>query len=183
MSDHSTHRSYLHPLSSMDISQVRQAAQTPLTSHTPPHHSPTRCQSLMELMSLSSHPPSRREIAPIPSHLLTPIRNPHTDICNTLYIYEQTRFNDLLFPIPQILVQAEYSQLYSYFAYELPFMPVWGKTQAGNDYFMKKQRGLPANDVLQYEAERNARLLFNEIHPDTLMQALTPYEDAIAEIN
>ncbi len=47
---------------------------------------------------------------------------------------------------------------------------------------MKKQKGLPADDILQYEAERNACLLYNEIHPDTLMQTLTPYEDVTAKI-
>ncbi len=58
-------------------------------------------------------------------------------------------------------------------------MPTWGDTQAGNDYFMKKQQGLPAADeILQYEAERNTCLLFNELHPDTLMRTLTPYEEA-----
>ncbi len=47
---------------------------------------------------------------------------------------------------------------------------------------MKKQQGLPANEILQYEAERNTHLLFNELHPDALMRTLTPYEEATAEI-
>ncbi len=47
---------------------------------------------------------------------------------------------------------------------------------------MKKQRGLPANEILQYKAERNARLLFNKLHPDNPMRALTPYKDVTAEI-
>ncbi len=47
---------------------------------------------------------------------------------------------------------------------------------------MRKQKGLPADDILQYEAEQNSRLLFNEIHPDNPMQALTLYENITAEI-
>ncbi len=47
---------------------------------------------------------------------------------------------------------------------------------------MKKQRGLPVDDILQYEAERNAHLLYNEIHPDALMWILTLYEEVTAEI-
>ncbi len=47
---------------------------------------------------------------------------------------------------------------------KLPFMLAWGGTQASNDYFMKKNRGLPSDDILQYEAERNTRLLYNEVH-------------------
>ncbi len=31
---------------------------------------------------------------------------------------------------------------------------------------MKVNRNLPADDILQYEAERNARLLYNEVHLD-----------------
>ena len=47
---------------------------------------------------------------------------------------------------------------------------------------MKKQQGLPADDVLQYEAEQTACLLFNDLHPDAPMRTLTPYEQATAEI-
>lgn len=79
------------------------------------------------------------------------------------------------------IMQADYYSLYSYFAYELPFMLVWGRTQAGNNYFMNQQRGLPADDILQYEAERNARLMWNQIHPDNPRRPLTPYENITAE--
>ncbi len=61
-------------------------------------------------------------------------------------------------------------------------MPTWGTTQASNDYFMNKQRNQPVDGILQYEAEPNARLLFNKLHLDNLMQVLTPYEEATAEI-
>ncbi len=46
---------------------------------------------------------------------------------------------------------------------------------------MKKQQGLPADEILQYEAEQNARLLFNELHPDAPMRILIPYEEAAVE--
>ncbi len=137
----------------------------------------------MGSMSLLSHPPSQRAITPLPSRLPTPVRTVHTDIHAALSIYEEGSLNDPHFPPPQVLAQAEYFQLYSYFAYKLPFASVWGTTPASNDYFMKKKQGLPADDVLQYEAERHARLLFNDLHPDTPMQILTPYEDALAEID
>ncbi len=61
-------------------------------------------------------------------------------------------------------------------------MPTWGTTQAGNDYFMNKQRNQPADNILQYKAERNTCLLFNKLHPDNLIRPLTPYEQATAEI-
>ncbi len=110
--------------------------------------------------------------------MTTPIRNVHTDIHAALSIYEQNEEGQIL----QVLTRADYCDLYNYFAYELPFVLAWGGTPAGNDYFMKKQRGIPADDILQYEAERNARLLFNKIHTDNPMWALTPYEDITAEI-
>ena len=66
--------------------------------------------------------------------------------------YERTT-DDLTIPIPAILKRAEFHNLYNYFAYELPFSQVWGETQAGNDYFMRRERGLPTDDILQYEAE------------------------------
>ncbi len=74
----------------------------------------------------------------------TPPINPYSCICSALLIYEQTRFEDILFPALQILTRAEYTELYGYFAYELLFMLTWGVTQAGNNYFMKKQQGLPS---------------------------------------
>ncbi len=117
---------------------------------------------------------------PMSRHTMTPI-NPHSHLRSALHLYEQTRFDDVPFPALRILTQAEYTELYSYFAYELPFMPTWGTTQASNNYFMKKQQGFPADEILQYEAERNTCLLFNELHPDTLMWTLTPYEEATAE--
>ncbi len=61
-------------------------------------------------------------------------------------------------------------------------MLTWGTTQAGNDYFMNKQRNQPADSILQYEAERNAHLLFNELHPDNLIWVLTLYKEVTAEI-
>ncbi len=48
---------------------------------------------------------------------------------------------------------------------------------------MKKQRGIPADDILQYEAERNACLLYNEIHRNAPMEVLAPYEEIVAEAN
>ncbi len=62
-------------------------------------------------------------------------------------------------------------------------MPTWGTTQAGNGLFYEQTKETNQLDgILQYEAEWNTRLLFNELHPDNLMQVLTPYEEATAEI-
>ncbi len=82
---------------------------------------------------------------------------------DVIRFYQRTAM-DLSIAIPVELKQAEYQELYNYYAYELPFILAWGGTQARNDYFMKKQQGLPADDILQYEAERNAHLLYNEVH-------------------
>ncbi len=46
---------------------------------------------------------------------------------------------------------------------------------------MKKNRNLPADDILQYEAERNTRLLYNEVHLNAPMAPMAPYEDIVAE--
>ncbi len=54
--------------------------------------------------------------------------NPHSHLCSALLLYEQTRFDNIQFPAPRLLTQAEYTELYSYFAYELPFMLTWGVT-------------------------------------------------------
>ncbi len=60
-----------------------------------------------------------------------------------------------------------------------PFILAWGETQAGNDYFMKKNRGLPCDDILQYEAERNACLLYNKVHRNAPIEEFPPYEDIV----
>ncbi len=46
---------------------------------------------------------------------------------------------------------------------------------------MKVNRNLPTDDILQYKAERNAHLLYNEVHLDAPMVPMAPYEDVVAE--
>ncbi len=101
-------------------------------------------------------------------------------LTSAIQFYQRTA-TDLSVAIPVELKQAEYRELYEYYAYKLPFILAWGETQAGNDYFMKKNRGLPADDILQYEAEQNARLLYNEVHLDAPMEPMAPYKDVVAE--
>ncbi len=102
------------------------------------------------------------------------------DLPESITFYQRTA-TDLSVAIPARLRRAEYRELYEYYAYELPFILAWGETQAGHDYFMKKNRNLPADDILQYKAERNARLLYNEIHLNAPMAPMAPYEDIVAE--
>ncbi len=102
------------------------------------------------------------------------------DLPESIRFYQRTA-TDLSVAIPTRLRRATYRELYEYYAYELPFILAWGQTQAGNDYFMKVNRNLPADDILQYEAERNARLLYNEVHLDAPMVPMAPYEDVVAE--
>ncbi len=85
-------------------------------------------------------------------------------LSNAIHIYEMTRHNNLQITVPEILMTAHYNDLFRYFAYELPFIPAWRETKAGNDYFMNQQHGLPSDQILQYKAGRNACLLYNEIH-------------------
>ncbi len=136
--------------------------------------SPRQNLSMESIEAASSHSPSRH------SHLPTPAL-PTITLSDAIKFYKRTA-NDISIAIPKELIQAEYTELYNYFAYELPFILAWGGTQAGNNYFMNKQKGLSADDILQYEAERNTHLLFNEIHRDNPMRVLTPYKCIISEI-
>ncbi len=174
VSSHNLHQSYSHPLSrNMDVGQARQAVWTPFLN-TPilPCHSPTRPSST-EPQRPPSRPPSHR------AHQPTPDLPPMT-LSDAIQFYQRTAM-DLSVAILTELKQAPYHELYNYFAYELPFIHVWGETQAGNDYFMKKQQGIPADDILQYEVERNAHLLFNEIHQNPPMNELLPYESIVTK--
>ncbi len=99
-------------------------------------------------------------------------------LSNAINFYEET-INDPSIAIPTILKQASYKDLYIYFAYALPFDTTWGETQAGNDYLMRKIRGLNADEILQYEAERNARFLWNSVHPRNIMEELSPFTEEI----
>ncbi len=89
---------------------------------------------------------------------------PLMTLFNANQIFGMSRFDDLQIQIPEVLVQAHYDNLFKYFAYELPFILAWGETEAGNDYFINQQHGLPSNQILRYEAGRNACLLYNEVH-------------------
>ncbi len=99
---------------------------------------------------------------------------------DAIRFYQRTA-TDPSIAIPEELRQAEYREPYKYYAFELPFILAWGSTQAGNDYFMKKNRGLPCDDILQYEAERNARLLYNEVHRNAPIEEFPPYEDIVVK--
>ncbi len=122
-------------------------------------------------MEGQERPPSRRSVhEPLPE----------MDLTESIRFYQRTA-TDLSVAIPVRLRRAEYRELYEYYAYELPFILAWGETQAGHDYFMKKNRNIPADDILQYEAERNARLLYNEVHLNAPMAPMAPYEDIVAE--
>ncbi len=101
-------------------------------------------------------------------------------LSSTIKFYEET-VNDPSIAIPTILKQAHYEELYVYFAYELPFDLAWGETQARNNYLMRKIRGLPADEILQYEAERNARFLWNSLHWQNVMEEFPPYEEEARE--
>ncbi len=46
---------------------------------------------------------------------------------------------------------------------------------------MKKQQGVPADEILQYEAERNTHLLYNEVHRHAPMEEFPPYKDVVTE--
>ncbi len=105
---------------------------------------------------------------------------PEMDLAESIKFYQRTA-TDLSVAIPVRLRRAEYHELYEHYAYELPFILAWGQTQAGNDYFMKKNRNLPADEILQYEAERNARLLYNEVHLNAPMAPMAPYKDIVTE--
>ncbi len=48
---------------------------------------------------------------------------------------------------------------------------------------MKKNRGLPCDDILQYEAEWNARLLYNEVHRNAPIEEFPPYEEIVEAYN
>ncbi len=99
----------------------------------------------MGSMRTPSRPHSRRTGA----IMTPPDRRIHNDIHAALIRSEQNPDEQ----IPQVLTCMNYSDLYNYFTYELPFILTWGGTQAGNDYFMKKQQGLPADEILQYNTE------------------------------
>ncbi len=135
----------------------------PLTHHNLLPPSPHR-PSIMPL----DRPLSRRNSQPPTPTAMT--------LSSAISFYEQT-INDPSIVIPTILQQASYEELYVYFAYELPFDSTWGETQAGNDYLMRKIRGLHADDILQYEAERNTRFLWNSLHRQNVMEEFPPYEE------
>ncbi len=164
-------------LSSSMRSQSRQETQAEIgqQSHlaTPAqpltHHDPLPPLDLHQITS-PTRPLSRRDSRPPTPTEMT--------LSSAISFYEET-INDPSIAIPNILKQSSYKDLYVYFAYALPFDTTWGETQAGNDYLMRKIRGLNADEILQYEAERNARFLWNSVHPRNVMEELSPYIEEI----
>ncbi len=143
-------------------------SSTAVTHHDPLPPSPHR-----PLITPLDRPPSRRNSRPpTPTEMM---------LSSAINFYEQT-INDPSIAVPTILKQARYEELYVYFAYELPLDLTWGETQAGNNYIMRRIRGLPADDILQYEAEWNARFLWNSLHRQNVMEEFPPYEEEAREI-
>ncbi len=173
---HNLHQSYSRPPSrdTMSTSPMRPLERAPSRSFTDqPRYSQTRHPSLME-EQIPSRPPSRRACQPSPTL-------PAMTLPDAIKFYQETA-TDLSIAIP-VELHNELSiasfitiMLTSYHSFWLG-----GETQAGNDYFMKRNRGLPADDILRYEAEWNARLLYNEVHRNASMEEFPPYEDIAAE--
>ncbi len=53
-------------------------------------------------------------------------------LTDAIQFYQRTA-TDLSIAIPEELKQAEYRELYKYYAYKLPFILAWGETQAGDE--------------------------------------------------
>ncbi len=170
---HNLHLSYSRPLSrdTMSTSPTRLPERAP--SRNSPLDPTRHSQTSPMKEQIPSRPLSRRSRQPT---LALPVMT----LPDAIRFYQRTA-TDLSVAIPEELRRAEYRELYKYYAYELPFILAWGDTQAGNDYFMKKNRGLPCDDILQYEAERNARLLYNEVHQNAPIEEFPPYEDIVVE--
>ncbi len=111
--------------------------------------------SMKSMEKAPSHPQSCRSIHSIQQTLTLPLMM----LSNAIHLYETNRLE-----VPEELVRAHYNNLFKYFACELPFILAWGETKAWNNYFMNQQWGLPSNQILQYEAGRNACLLYNKIY-------------------
>ncbi len=127
---HNLHLSYSCPLSRDTMS----TSPTRLPERAPSRNSPLdpTCRSQTSPMKeqIPSQPPSRC------SRQLTPAL-PVMTLPDAIRFYQRTA-TDPSVTIPEELRRAEYHELYKYYAYELPFILAWGNTQAGNDYFMKK---------------------------------------------
>ncbi len=50
--------------------------------------------------------------------------------------------------IPEVLLQADYDNLFRYFAYELLSSPAWASTNAGIEYSYFSQRQIPCDNIL-----------------------------------
>ncbi len=174
-SDHNLHQSYSRPLScDMGAGQVSQATPQPPSTPLVLQHHGQRSLS-MESQRVPSRPLSHHSCQTTPNL-------PEMTLTEAIHFYERTA-TDLSVAIPAALKQADYQSLYAYFIYELPFVLAWGDTQAGNDYFINKQKGLPADKILQYEAAQTARLLYNKLHQSTPMEEFAPYEEVIKEVD
>ncbi|KAK0236852.1 hypothetical protein EDD85DRAFT_1007066 [Armillaria nabsnona] len=82
----------------------------------------------------NNSPPWSREVPSRPqSHRSTQQTPtlPAMTLFNAIQIYAQSDSNELI--IPEILHHANYDDLFTYFAYELPFIPAWGETKASDE--------------------------------------------------
>ncbi len=131
---------------------------------------------------LPPHVPSIMPLDRPPSHCNSRPPTPTAMMLSSVISFYEETINDPSIAILTILKQASYQELYVYFAYEVPFDSTLGETQAGNDYVMRKLRGLHADDILQYEAEWNACFLWNSLHQQNVMEEFPPYKEEAREI-
>ncbi len=106
---------------------------------------------------------------PSPRQLLS---LPLMTLPEAIHLFETGTFIQM----PEVLIWADYDNLFRYFAYELPSIPVWASTNARTDYFYFSEKGITVDNILQHDAGQNACLLYNEIHPEAPMRVLSPYQ-------
>lgn len=84
--------------------------------------------------------------------------------------------------MPEVLLQADYDDLFRYFAYELLSSSAWVNTDARIDYFYFSQRRIHTDNILQGEACQYACLLYNDIHLEAPMRVLSPYQKIMIDL-
>ncbi len=132
----------------------------------PVRHSP-RVSTSMGSTGRAPHPQSQR-FNPSPRQLPRP---PPMTLTDAIHLFRAVNMSQP----PDVLLHADYYDLFNYFAYKLLFSLVWASTDTGINYFYLSSLHVPVNSILQREAGQYASLLYNDVHPEAPMRVLTPY--------
>ncbi len=131
-----------------------------------PRDSPPWNTSMVSMSQVQSDPPSFHDTPP------QALPQPLMELSRALYLLHTGKLVRML----EVLIHANYDNLFNHFTDELLVDPTWAETEGGYNYFYMSNRNYNISWILEKEADRFTIQAHRLIHPDIQIRDISPYQ-------